>query len=254
MERITTDLAAQHDELRIILTGLTPEQWDAPSLCEGWSVADVVLHLAQSDEVALGSARGTIAIAAPNAGWDMEPMYAGEANVDQIAAAAVEKQRGAAPADLLARWSRSAEALVETFALTDPKRLLPWVIGELPARTLATTRLAECWIHTGDIAHPLDLKMDFGPRLWHVARLAWRTIPYAFERAGQLLAGPVAVILDTPTGEVWEFRDGAALTTVTGDVETFCQVAARRIPGHTSGLHASGPDADAVLDLLRTFA
>ncbi len=213
-----------------------------------------MLHLAQADEIALGSARGTIAIAAPSAGWDMDAMYAGEATVDQIAAAAVDKQRGAAPADLLARWSRAADALVETLASTDPKRPLPWVVGELPARTLATTRLAECWIHTGDIAIPLELKQDFSPRLWHIARLAWRTIPYAFERACQVLAGPVAVILDTPHGDVWEFRDGEALTTVTGDAETFCQVAARRIPGHTSGLHASGPDADAVLDLVRTFA
>jgi hypothetical protein len=41
---------------------------------------------------------------------------------------------------------------------------------------------------------------------------------------------------------------------VTGDAETFCQVATRRIPGHASGLEAVGPDADAVLDLVRTFA
>jgi uncharacterized protein (TIGR03084 family) len=254
MERITNDLAAQHVELREILTGLTPEQWDAPSLCEGWSVADVVLHLTQSDEVALGSARGTITIAAPSAGWDLDALYAGQATMDEIAAAAVEAQRGATPADLLARWSRAADALVSTLALTDPKRPLPWVVGELPARTLATTRLAECWIHTGDIAHPLEMKLDFSERLWHIARLAWRTIPYAFERAGQILAGPVAVILDCPDDSTWEFSDGEALTVVTGDAVTFCQVAARRIPGHTSGLHASGPDADAVLDLVRTFA
>ena len=254
MERITTDLAAQHAELRTILESLTSEQWEAESLCEGWSVADVVLHLAQADEIALGSARGTIAIAAPNAGWDMEAMYAGTATVDEIAAEAVEKQRGVAPADLLARWSRAADSLVSTLALTDAKRLLPWVVGELPARTLATTRLAECWIHTGDIAHGVGATQEFNDRLWHIARLAWRTIPYAFERAGQVLGGPVTVTLDTPDGGVWEFTDGEAVTTLTGDVLTFCQVAARRVPGHTSGLHASGPDADAVLDLVRTFA
>jgi uncharacterized protein (TIGR03083 family) len=27
------------------LAGLTPEQWDAPSLCEGWRVRDVVAHV-----------------------------------------------------------------------------------------------------------------------------------------------------------------------------------------------------------------
>jgi uncharacterized protein (TIGR03083 family) len=28
-----------------VLDGLTPEQWDAPSLCEGWAVRDVVAHI-----------------------------------------------------------------------------------------------------------------------------------------------------------------------------------------------------------------
>lgn len=254
MDQITADLGAQHAELRAILADLTTEQWNAPSLCPGWSVADVVLHLWQADTVALGSARGAIEVAAREAGWDMDAMHTGVANVDQVAATAVDNQRGIAPADLLKRWSDTADELVATLAGTEPKKPLPWVVGELPARTLATTRLAECWIHTGDIAAGVGVTQPFSERMWHIARLAWRTIPYAFARAGQALAGPVAIVLDTPDGGTWEFSDGDPLTTVTGDAQTFCQVAARRVPGHTSGLHASGPDADAVLDLVRTFA
>ena len=30
------------------LATLTPEQWDAPTLCEGWRVRDVVAHLTYS--------------------------------------------------------------------------------------------------------------------------------------------------------------------------------------------------------------
>lgn len=251
MEKITADLAAQHAELRRILTSLRAEQWAGPSLCEGWSIADVVLHLAQSDEIALGSARGTMAVSARNAGWEMSE---DGATVDDVAGAAVERQRGASPEELLARWSAAADGLVSTLAITDPKRMLPWVANDLPARTLATTRLAECWIHTHDIARPLGIEMEFDERLWNIARLAWRTIPYALSRAGQHLTGPVAVILDTPDGGTWEFVDGEPLTTVTGPAMTFLYVAARRVPGHESDLDASGPDADAVLDLVRTFA
>lgn len=52
----THDLDIPHDELlaaetyaerrRLVglLRGLTPEQWGAPSLCEGWTVRDVVAH------------------------------------------------------------------------------------------------------------------------------------------------------------------------------------------------------------------
>lgn len=254
MEKITADLAAQHAEMRTLLVSLTPEQWDAPSLCPGWSVADVVLHLAQTDEIALGSARGTMPVAAKAAAWDLGAMHAGVADVDEIAGAAVDLQRDPDHTSLLARWSAAAEALCATFARTDPKRPLPWVVGDLPARTLATTRLAEAWIHTGDIAHGAGATLAPTDRLWHIARLAHRTLPYAFGRAGQKLTGPVAVILDAPGGGIWEFVDGAPITTISGSAETFCLVAARRLPGEGSGLMATGPDAAAVLELVRTFA
>lgn len=42
-----TDLAA-------FLSTLTPEQWEAPTLCEGWRVRDVVAHMLSYDELGLG--------------------------------------------------------------------------------------------------------------------------------------------------------------------------------------------------------
>ena len=92
-------------------------------------------------------------------------------------------------------------------------------------------------------------------RLRPIARLAWRTLPYAFSRAGRTLAGPVALALTAPDGTIWEFRpDGPAATTVTGPALDFCLVAARRIPPSATALEARGPDGDAVLELVRTFA
>jgi hypothetical protein len=57
------------------------------------------------------------------------------------------------------------------------------VITDLSARTMATTRLSECWIHACDIAGAVGAQIPATERLWHIARLAWRTIPYAFARA-----------------------------------------------------------------------
>ncbi len=39
----------------------------------------------------------------------------------------------------------------------------------------ATTRLAEAWLHTGDVLEPLGIEQPATDRLWHIARLAWRT-------------------------------------------------------------------------------
>jgi uncharacterized protein (TIGR03083 family) len=55
---IFDDLQAEQDRLQGILDGLDERQWRAPSAAAGWTVADVVLHLAQSEEAVLASAAG----------------------------------------------------------------------------------------------------------------------------------------------------------------------------------------------------
>jgi uncharacterized protein (TIGR03083 family) len=41
----------ERTELADFLAGLTPEQWDAPSLCTGWRVRDVVAHVVSYDHL-----------------------------------------------------------------------------------------------------------------------------------------------------------------------------------------------------------
>src|SRR5208282_152363 len=47
---IFDDLAAEQERLEGILSGLDLAQWASPSGASGWTIADVVLHLAQSEE------------------------------------------------------------------------------------------------------------------------------------------------------------------------------------------------------------
>jgi uncharacterized protein (TIGR03084 family) len=167
----------------------------------------------------------------------------------------VANERGAACAELYARWRTAAVAVRDHLADCDPSHMLPWVVTALPARTMATTRLSECWIHTRDIARAVDAQASATDRLWHIARLAWRSIPYAFTRAGlQSPVGPVAVSLAAPDRTTWQFGNAAeAATTVTGSALDFCLVAARRLEPSAAELHAAGPDALHVLGLLRTY-
>ena len=142
-------------------------------------------------------------------------------------------------------------ALVET----DPHRRVDWVAGQLSARTLTVTRLAETWIHTGDVADAVGVTLTPGERLQHVARLAWRTLPYAFARAGRDLHGPVVFELDGPSGARWSFvPEDEPTTTIRGDGVELCLVAARRVDPEATGLRGEGPDAADVLELVRTYA
>jgi uncharacterized protein (TIGR03084 family) len=137
----------------------------------------------------------------------------------------------------------------------DLSQRVQWVAGPLSLRTLATTRLAETWIHSGDVAGALGIALPATDRLQPIARLAWRTLPYAFSSTGRQLSGPVAFRLSGPGGEPWEFLpDERAVTTITGPAADLCAVAARRVEPSVTALGGEGPDADAVLALVRTYA
>ena len=251
MEEIVGALTEQQSELSGLLTGLDEAGWQRESRCEGWSVADVVLHLAQTNELAIGSATGRFAEATHALGEGMRPAT----SVDDAADLAVARDRGQPGALVRDRWEASASALRELLLACDPHQRVTWVAGQLSARTLATTRLAETWIHTGDVAEALGVELPSPERLRHIARLAWRTLPYAFNLDGRELAGPVEFELRGPNGASWHFvPDGDPVTFVRGDGVELCLVAARRVDPADTNLVAEGPDARAVLELVRTYA
>ncbi len=251
MDEVVTSLGEQHAELSALLAPLDDAGWERPSRCEGWSVADVVLHLAQTDEMAIASANGRFGESVERLAGGLGPA----SDVDDGAALAVASQRGQPGSMVRQRWQAGADELRRALRASDPHRRVEWVAGEISVRTLATTRLAETWIHTGDVADGLGVVTEPADRLRHVARLAWRTLPYAFARAGRELSGPVAFELRGPSGDSWDFApEGEPVTTIRGDALELCLVAARRVEPGDTGLRGEGPDAETVLELVRTYA
>jgi uncharacterized protein (TIGR03084 family) len=172
-----------------------------------------------------------------------------------MVAAMVEQERGQPPGQVLVRWTSAADQLVSVLSTLDLSTRVPWVAGRLSARTLATTRLAETWIHANDVAGAVGVTLVPSDRLYLIARLAWRTLPYAFALAGSELQGPVAFHLLSPSGSRWDLvPEDEPVTAVSGSAAELCEVAARRLDPSDSSLVASGPDGEQVLARIRTYA
>jgi len=254
METIVAAWADQQAELSGLLAPLDASGWLRPSRCEGWTISDVVLHLAQTNEMAIASATGHFAASLETLAGGLDGTRS-LGSVEDGAGLLVDHERGQPPSAVHERWLAGVEQLDAAFRACDPHQRVTWVAGELSARTLATTRLAETWIHTGDVAFGLGIAVAPTDRLWHVTRLAWRTLPYAFAGAGRQLAGPVAFELVGPSGAAWEFLpDDKPTTVIRGAGADLCLVGARRASPAEVDLHGEGPDAEAVLELVRTFA
>jgi uncharacterized protein (TIGR03084 family) len=252
VDAVLEDLAAEHLSLKGMLDGLSDEQLRSPTRCEGWDVIDVLIHLAQSDEMAVGSAQGRFDVVLAEL---TDGLQGGSSSIDEGISRMVAHGRGATNGDLVDRWWSTANRLVEVLDQSDLSKRVMWVTGELSARTLATTRLAETWIHAGDIAGALGITQEPTDRLRQIARLAWRTLPYAFNSTGRTMSGPVAFRLTSPSGQSWDLLpDQPALTTIRGSATDLCDVASRRVPASSTGLVGEGPDAEHVLALVRTYA
>jgi uncharacterized protein (TIGR03084 family) len=247
---IFDDLGAEQERLEKILAGLDEAQWEAASGAAGWAIADVVLHLAQSEEAAAATAtRGTLRDGTLRGGL---AAVAGD-TMDERADNAVRNER-TAPAEIFARWQRARQAALAALRGADPDRPVEWVAGPLKPATLATTRLAEHWAHGLDITGPLGVDLPDTGRLRHIAWLAHRTLPYALSVAGEPVA-PVRCELTAPDGaQVWRFGPEDAESAITGAAGEFCRVAARRVDPARTGLEATGPPGPTALRLVRTYA
>jgi uncharacterized protein (TIGR03084 family) len=253
---IFEDLEAEQGRLESILVTLDEEQWVSPSGASGWTIADVVLHLAQSEEavaasVEFASVAGAAAVRG-GLGTVLSNQPAG-ATTDEVAEQAVRAERAGA-STVLRRWQQARAVALAALRAADPQRALPWVDAPLKPPTLATTRLAEHWAHGLDITEPLGIDFPDTDRLRHIAWLAHRTLPYAFAGAG-LPAAEVSCELTAPDGAtVWRFGPPGADSSITGHAGAFCRVAVRRLGADESGLHVTGPDAATALRLVRTYA
>ena len=240
---IFDDLVAEQDRLEAILDELDDEAWVTESGAAGWTMADVVLHLAQTEEMVVASARGQrFALQA----GDDNARHARRSDGPRTCA-----ERGAcrgvrAVADRPAGRGRGA-------AGSGPAQRLRWAAAPLKPTTLATTRLAEHWAHGLDITGPLDIPFPDTDRLRHIAWLAQGSLPYAFTLVGEE-PHDVFCELTAPDGTSWRYGSPDADSTITGSAGAFCRVGAQRLAPDDSGLVASGPHGPTALRVLRNYA
>jgi uncharacterized protein (TIGR03083 family) len=138
------------------LEGLDDQQWEEPSLCEEWTVRDVVAHMVDTAR----TTRLGFVISIARAGFDF----------DRQNARGVERERGASPRETLERLRQ-----VATLTSTPPAPL--------------DTRLVEEVVHGEDIRRPLGLTRSYPPEaVVRSFRLLARTRA-SFGGAKELVAG-----------------------------------------------------------------
>jgi uncharacterized protein (TIGR03084 family) len=243
---VLRDLEAESADLDALVAALQPDAWMQPTPAVGWTIAHQISHLAWTDQVAYFSTTAPARFAAAAAPALEDP----DGFVDR---AAID---GLAPApELLARWRAGRSALCEALAVAPPGAKLPWYGVDMSPTSMATGRIMETWAHGQDIADALGFVRTPTDRLRHVVHLATRTVAFSFAAHGLPVPGaPIRLALVAPDGEIWPYGPDDAANAVTGTALDLCLVATHRRHRDDVALTATGPVANAWLDVVQAFA
>jgi len=150
VEGISTTVRRQRDRLAATLADLDADQWAAPSRCEGWSVQDVVIHLASTNRFWAHSINQGLAGEPTRYLFGFDPV----ASPAQLVAAA----QGTAPADTLAELVQGNQALADALSsVNDWEVLAEAPPGHIAIGLVAIHALWDSWVHERDVVIPLGL-------------------------------------------------------------------------------------------------
>jgi uncharacterized protein (TIGR03084 family) len=240
------DVVAESADLTRMLAVAPTQVWSMATPAEGWSVGDQVGHLWFFDREARralqdpdGFVAGLDEIARDPDGYLARQLEAGRALGDRrLEAFGTE------------RW-----ALVEALRAVDPATRVPWYGPPMSPASFATARLMETWAHGQDIADTLGVRRTPTDRLRHVCHLGVRTRGFSYLIRGETPPETeVAVVLDSPAGNVWTWGDPAAEDRVEGTAEDFCLVVTQRRNLADVGLRVTGTAAADWMAKAQAFA
>ena len=192
-------LVQQWKRIDELLAGLKKEDWAAQTALPGWTVRDVVAHVAGTEHLLTGEPVPDIELPASTREYIRNPI--GELNekfVQEARALAIEDAFEDFRGVVAARTEQLAEMSAADFeADTDSP------VGRVPYRHFMGVRLFDCWVHEDDIRLALEMQHNLGG---DTGRFAVQEIVRALPRIVGKKAG-------APDGSRIRFR-------VTGDAET----------------------------------
>ena len=192
-----------------------PDHWDAETRLEGWSIKDVLGHLAASDVAAAALVGGEEAAELEEFRKSLEGETLTREGWNRWS---VERRREDGPVFVGLEWGRAADLLMTRAAAAGDEewneRQIAWTAGDIRLKYLVQSRVAEWWVHGEDIREGgrLPPRREHWP-VFATCDLAIRLLPYWLARAERSFGdASVRFELDGVGAGVWH------QSTSTGDV------------------------------------
>jgi uncharacterized protein (TIGR03084 family) len=239
---ILSDLVAEQQFLDQSLQRIPIKIWDMVTPSKPWTVRDTISHLADFEELGADSI----------AGGDRIKRWQNASDLRPLRQEAIKKGRAMRPQDVIEWWRGGRAKVVEPLSHLSGDTRIEWIDGDMSARTFATFRLLETWMHGLDIYATLKIDVEDTPRIRHVCWLGWKTLPYAFKHAGEDYE-PVRIEVIGPGYSRWIFGPEDTDQLIKGSASDWARVAVRRIDPAKTRLKVTGEYAEKALQVARAY-
>jgi len=192
------------EALLALLAGLSPEEWQLPTACAGWSVHDVALHLLGDDVGMLSRRRdgyrpGSVLID----GWDELVAFINRQNAEWV-----QTLRRASPRLLLDLLRLTGEQVAAFFQTLDPYALgvpVDWAgPGPAPVWLDLAREFTERWHHQQHIRDAVGRPGLTEPRYLAPVLAAFaRALPRTYRDIDAPDGTLITLTIDGPAGGAW---------------------------------------------------
>lgn len=258
MREILSDLVAEEQQLDQFLQSLTTRQWKTKTPTNGWTIQDQVSHLAHMEGFAAE------VIADGQTRLDAENIT----DIDVWHAKGPEEGRVQRHQEVIEWWRHGRADVVDALSRMLATDRIPWIYGDMSARSFATIRLMETWVTGLDVKFAIldritpipedELEEDMEDpladtaRLRHIAWLGQKSLPFAFEQAGEPFPeSGIRVELMGPRYAAWRFGPEDSDQVIRGMAGDWCRLVVRRQLADDTGLKAVGSAAERALVIAR---
>lgn len=201
------------DDVDALLALVPAPDWRRPTDLAGWSVHDVVAHLAHLEHLLAGGAHDDIDVGTPS-------HVTGAMGTFTEQGVVARKDRS--PEDLVAELRAAVTARRAEFSaapMQDPEAPAPGLFGAIgwDCRTLLRNRPLDVWMHEQDIRRALDLPGNLdSPAARHTVERMAANLGYVLGRKAGAPAGSTATLtvpgVGTWAAEVGEDGRGRSIT------------------------------------------
>jgi uncharacterized protein (TIGR03084 family) len=239
---ILSDLVAEQQFLDQSLQRIPIKVWDLVTPNRPWTVRDTIAHLADFEDLGADALQGGKMVEEWQAAPDIEPLRQRP----------IKKGRGMRPQDVIEWWRGGRAKVVEPLSHMRGDDRLPWIAGDMSARTFATFRLTETWMHGLDIYATLGIEVEDTPRIRHICWFGWKTLPYAFKQAGEHYE-PVRIEVIGPGYSKWVYGPEDTDQLIKGSASDWARLVVRRVSAGDTRLKVTGEKAEKAVELAQTY-